>query len=342
MFKKKITLKAARLQMFSEGGDGGAGAGVGTGDTGAVPGTEGLSASLQAEINRVSSRRNGGKKKGDTPNVVYGKQDAGTGDDLGNGSVAGGNSNADVTTTSNTLEERRARYNEMTRKGGEYHDLFAEDTQRMINTRFKEMKNLENTVNTQKPIMDMLMQKYNITDGDAAKLLKAIETDDKYWEEAAEEAGMTVEQYRTYQKMARENEELRKAQQIAQGRQNMENQLQKWYEEGEKVKSVYPNFDLRAESQNRDFLQLLQAGIPIQKAYETIHLDELISGASIVSARQAEQRTVNNIKNRASRPAENINSSQSTTVVKSDPSKFTKADRAEIIRQVERGKSIYL
>lgn len=320
MIKRKVLLRAARLQLFADGGDG---AGVGTGDTGATEG----SAALQPE----SKTRTSGKKKGELSNVVYGVQDA-----PDDSQAAAGK--ADVTTTSNTLEDRRKSFEDLI--GGEYKEEFTQRTQEIINRRFKETKNLEAQLNTQKPIMDMLMQKYNINDGDASKLLKAIETDDKYWEEAAEEAGMTVEQYRTYQKMARENEELRQAQRAAQGQQQMENQLQAWYREAEQVKASYPDFDFRAECQNRQFLDLLKAGIPVQKAYETIHLDELVNGAAMVSARQAEQRTVANIQRRASRPSENGTSSQGGATIKSDVSKLTRADRAEIARRVARGETI--
>jgi len=328
MFNKKITLKAARLQLFSDGGA--AGAGVGTGDAGA--GAEGSAAVQQTET-RGNGRRNSGNKKGALSNVIYGVQDTPAED---NSQAAAGE--PDVTTTSNTLEDRRKAFEDLI--GGEYKQEFTDRTQEIINRRFKETKNLEAQINTQKPIIDMLLQKYNISDGDIAKLQQAIETDDKYWEEAAEEAGMTVEQYRTYQKLARENEELRKAQRVQQGQQQMENQLQTWYREGEQVKAQYPNFDLRAECQNRQFLDLLKAGIPVKQAYETIHLDELVNGAAQVSARQAEQRTVANIQRRASRPSENGTSSQSASTIKSDVHSLTKADRAEIARRAERGEVI--
>lgn len=330
MMKRNILLKAARLQLFADGGDGGAGVGSAAG---AQTGTEGTGAAIQPET--AKSRKSG--KKGDLSNVIYGKQDAVTGaEDSGTGSAAG--SKADVTTTSNTLEDRRKAFEDLI--GGEYKDEFTQRTQEIINRRFKETKNLESQLNTQKPIIDMLLQKYKIADGDLGKLTQAIEGDDTYWEEAAEQAGLTVEQYKTYQKLERENQELREAQRKAQGQQQMDNQLNAWYKEAEQVKAMYPGFDFKTECQNREFLGLLKAGIPVQKAYETMHLDELVTGAASVAARQAEQRTVSNIRNRASRPSENGASSQSAAVIKSDVSKLTKEDRAEIVRRAARGETI--
>lgn len=319
MFSKNIILRAARLQMFSDGG------------ASAAPGTEGSATQTQVENTPSGSdHRASGRKKGDLSDVVYGKQDSGT------GSVA--ESKADVTTTSNTLENRRAAFEELI--GGEYKEEFTQRTQEIINRRFKETKNLEARLNEQKPILDMLMSRYKIADGDITKLTQAIETDDAYWEEAAEERGLTVEQYRAVQKLERENEELRAMQRRAQGEQRMNSQLNEWYRQAEALKQIYPTFDFRAECQNRDFMGLLQAGIPVQQAYETMHLSELITGAASVAAQQAEQRTVSQIKNRASRPAENGTSSKSTATIKSDVSSLTKEDRAEIARRVARGETI--
>ena len=40
------------------------------------------------------------------------------------------------------------------------------------------------------------------------------------------------------------------------------------------MKQAYPNFDLRTEVQNQEFLALLRANIPMQHAYEVLHRDE--------------------------------------------------------------------
>ena len=328
---KRLILNAARLQMFNDGG-----AATAAGTEGDSTTQETTSQPIKYESKR-KSRINSGKKTGELSDVVYGKQtsaESAAGDTEGSNSAA--ESKADVTTTSNTLEDKRAAFEELIK--GDYKDEFTQRTQQIIDRRFKETKNLEARLNQAQPILDMLMSKYK-TD-DIGKLAKAIETDDAYWEEAAEEAGLTVEQYRQVQKLERENKELRLRQQQAQGQQQMNAQLNEWYRQAEAVKAIYPNFDLKTESQNREFLSLLKAGIPVQKAYETMHLDELVNGAATVAARQAEQRTVSSIKNRAARPAENGTSSQSTATIKSDVRSLTKADREEIARRAARGERI--
>lgn len=329
MSEKRKT--AFNLQIFSDGGGAAADGGAAAEGVGVAEGAE----QQQAENKSGSSRRNSGNKKGDLSNVVYGKQAEATGTTT-DGSAA--ESKTDVTTTSNTLEDRRKAFEDLI--GGEYKEEFTARTQEIINRRFKETKALEAQLNASKPVLDMLLQKYKISDGDLGKLSKAIEADDTYWEEAAEEAGLTVEQYKAVQKLERENQELRRARQQEQGQQRMNAQLNDWYKQADAVKAVYPDFNFQAECQNRDFLGLLKAGIPVQKAYETIHLDELVSGAAKVAAQQAERQVVANIKNKASRPAENGTSSRSSATIKSSVSSLTRADREEIARRAARGEKI--
>jgi hypothetical protein len=103
---------------------------------------------------------------------------------------------------------------------------------------------------------------------------------------------------------------------------------------------VYPSFDLRAEMQNPQFVDLLRNNVPVRTAYEVIHKDDIIAGAMQFAAKTAEQKVTNKVIANGARPAENGNSSQGATVVKSDVSQLSKADRQEIIRRVQRGEKI--
>ena len=245
-----------------------------------------------------------------------------------------------MVTTSNTLEDRRKAFQELV--NGEYKDIYTEETQRIIDRRFREARNLEERAAKQQPVIDMLMQRYKIADGDLGKLAAAVENDNAYWSEAAEEAGMSVEQYKQFQKLQRENDALLRAQRMRQSQQAAQQQLQKWYSEGEQVKAVYPDFDLGTESKNPQFISMLKAGVPVQHAYEVIHMDEIKAGVAQSTARQTEKQVVDGIRAKGNRPAENGTSSQSAFTVKDDPHKWTKQDRAEVARRVARGETIKL
>ena len=329
-----------RLDLFDGGAAaGGAGAGAAAPASQAGDGTQGGS-----QASPGSTRRG---KSGEFQNVLFGKQaaPAAAGDTGGqNGqaqsSDAGSDNKPGVQTTSDTLESRRKAFLDLV--NGEYKDIYTEETQRIINRRFRETQNLEQQVGSYQPLVDMLMQRYHIGDGDIDKLTAAVENDDAYWSEAAEEAGMSVEQYKQFQKLQRDNAALLKAQRMRQGEEAAQRQLQRWYGEAEQVKSLYPSFDLNAEVKDQRFLSMLKAGVPVQHAYEVIHMEEIKAGVAQMQAQATEKQVVAGIRAKGARPQENGTSAQSAFTVKDDPSKWSKKDRAEVARRVARGETINL
>lgn len=304
---------------------------------------EGAGSGTQGETQQTSPAATRRGSSGEYSNVKFGKQDqpVDAGGQQANPPDAGEESKKQgVETTSDTLEDKRKAFRALV--DGEYKEQYTEDTQRIIDRRFRETKNLEAQLSQQKPILDMLMQRYKIGDGDLGKLTQAIENDNAYWSQAAEEAGMSVEQYKQFQKLQRENAQLLQAQRRSQNQQAAEKQLQKWYQEAEAMKADYPGFDLRRESQDPQFLSMLRSGVPVKLAYEVMHMDEIKSTVAQTTAQQTEKQVVEGIRAKGARPAENGTSSQSGFVVKDDPAKWTKKDRAEIVRRVQRGEQIKL
>lgn len=338
---KSENLLNIRLDLF----DGGAAAG-GDGAGAAAPASQnGDGAKGGSQASPGSTRRG---KSGEFQNVLFGKQSAPAAAGEGGGqegqqqsSVAGSDKDKQpgVTTTSDTLEARRKAFQDLV-NSEEYKDIYTEETQRIINRRFRETQNLEQQVARNQPLIDMLMQRYKISDGDIGKLTAAIENDDAYWSEAAEEAGMSVEQYKQFQKLQRENAALMRDQQQRRSQQAAQQQLQKWYGEAEQVKGVYPSFDLNAEVKNQQFLSMLKSGVPMQHAYEVVHLDDIKAGVAKMQAKATERQVVDGIRAKGARPQENGTTSQSAFTVKDDVGKLTKAERAEIARRVARGEII--
>ena len=322
------------LQLFNDGG--------------ATGGAEGSGAATEnapkAEIKpNGSSRRS---KSGEFDNVVYGKQEGTTSDDATSLDTEGkptGAGNTDVTTTSNTLEERRKAFNDLI--NGEYKDLYQENFQQVFDRRFKQVKGMEADLAAQQPILDRLMRRYGVED--VGSLDKALTEDYEYWERVAEERGQTVEQYfkeekqeRAMRELEKENEELKAIRQRQIGQQQFQQQMNTWHQEADKVKEIYPSFDIKTEVKNPQFLAMLKAGVPMEHAYQTLHLDEITQNAARVAAQTADAQAQARIKQKASRPSENGTSSQTAVVVKNDVSNLTRKDRAEIARRVERGETI--
>lgn len=334
-----------RLDLF----DGGAAAGGAEGAGTAAPAqAEGGGTQGETQARSASTRRG---KSGEYQNVIFGKHmtapDGAEADQKGQkqSSDAGsdkaapnGGTTPDVLTTSNALEDRRKAFQDLV--NGEYKDIYTEETQRIIDRRFRETKGLEQQLGQYQPVIDMLMQRYRIGDGDLAKLTQAIENDDAYWSEAAEEAGMSVETYKQVQKLQRENEALLRQQRQQQNSQMAQQQLQRWYGEAEQVRQLYPSFDLNAEVKNPQFLSMLRAGVPVQHAYEVIHMEDIKAGVAAMQAKATEKQVVDGIRAKGARPQENGTASQGAFVVKDDVSKLTRKDREEIARRAARGERI--
>lgn len=285
-----------------------------------------------------SSRRG---RTGDTlSNVVYGRQEDASAGQAAEGPAAGdqgqGKAASGVTTTSDTLEAKRQAFEELI--NGEYKDLYTQKFQEAFNRRFRDVKGMEQTISNQKPIMDMLMARYGVDDVD--KLQSAIEEDTGYWQEAADEAGMTVEQYKQFQAMERENAALRQEQERREGEERANEQLRTWYTQAEAVQQLYPGFDLQGEIGNPDFVGLLRAGISVQQAYELCHMEEIKANAAKSAAQAAGQQMVARLQQKAARPMENGTSGQSAAIIKNDVHNLTRTDRAEIARRVQRGEKI--
>lgn len=336
---RKIKMLEVDLQLFNGAAGGAGGAAAGGGEAGAAQGAESALSKADVSSRSGSSRRS---RSGAFDNVVFGKQEDASAAETTTSPAAGGNAEGNgksgVSTTSDSLEARRKAFRDMV--NGEYKDIYTEETQQIINRRFKDNKVMEASLNEQKPILDMLMQRYQIADGNMAKLQAAIEEDNSYWQEAAEQQGLTVEQYKERMKLERENAELKAAQQKRMGEQAAQQQFAKWTKDAEGVKSLYPGFDLSTEMQNGDFRGLLRSGISVQQAYELVHMDEIKTAAARSAANAASEQMTANIKSRAARPSENGTSSKSAVIVKNDVSNLTRAERAEIARRAQRGEKI--
>lgn len=270
------------------------------------------------------------KKAGAYDNVVFGKQPDTQGED------AAPTEPSETVVSSKTLDDKRKAWSDLI--NGEYKDMFTEDTQKLINRRFKETKNLQGALDAQRPIIDKLMSKYKVND--ISKLSDALDNDDAYWEAAADEAGMSIEQYKQFQKLEQQNQALLEAQRRRDSEQKVQAQAAEWYKQFEDLKAKFPGIDPNAELANPRFTAMLRNGVPVADAYGVIHMDDIVNGVIKTATSSAEKRMADNIRARGQRPKEGAASSRSAFTVKDDVSKLTKADRAEAVRRAARGETI--
>ena len=151
---------------------------------------------------------------------------------------------------------------------------------------------------------------------------------------------MSVQDLKALRKMERENADLKRQMQEQQTKEKADKLYAQWLQQEQETKKVYPSFNMQAEMQNPQFTALLRSNIDVKTAYEVLHKDEIIPAAMQFAAKTVEQKVTNKIIANGARPTENGMSSQGAAVVKSDVSQLSKADRAEIIRRVQRGEKI--
>ena len=299
------------LQLFAEGG-----AGAGAGDGGTAQG--------QGVTEAAALPQTKGAKNNPLADVKYGIQEEAPAAEVQQETVA--------------QPDRNAEFEKLIK--GEYKDLYDAKMQDTIQKRLKGTKETVDKYNALTPTLELLAKKYGVEAGDIESLSKAIEEDDSYYEQEALEKGMTVQQLKEVKKMERENAELKAQMEEAQRQENGKKLYAAWMQQADEAKKVYPSFDLRAEMNNPKFVDLLRSNIDVRTAYEVLHKDEIIPAAMQFTAQTVESKLAKKIASNGARPTENGMSSQSAAVVKSDVSQLSKADRAEIIRRVQRGEKI--
>lgn len=229
---------------------------------------------------------------------------------------------------------------------GEYKEEYDQRVQDMVKRRLKGTQETLDRYAQVAPMLETLGRKYGIKPDDKgnfdlAAIQKAMDEDDSYFEDESMRTGIPVERLREMHRTQRENDDLRR--QLSE--RNSADQAMKlyagWSEQAEKLRAVYPSFDLRAELQNDSkFGELLHAGIDVRTAYEVLHKDEIIPAAMQFTAQKVEQQIAKKVAANAMRPSENGGGARAAAVVKPDVSQLTREDRREIIRRVQRGEKI--
>ena len=305
------------LQLFAEGGaPSGDGGGEGTGVT--------------AQAAAVQKK---GAKSNPLAGVVYGKQPQ-------KESAPAAEVQKEAAPKEEPKVDLDAEFEELIK--GKYKDQYGKRVQNTVQQRLKGSKETEDRLNAMNPLMDLLSARYGVKADDTEGLIKALESDDEFLEKAASEHDMDVKQYRKMMTLERDNARLKAQNEEQFKREQMNKQYAIWEQQAEQAKAQYPNLDLNTESQNPQFRQLLFAGIDVATAYTAIHKDDVLAGAMQHTAKTIEEKYAKKVAAGNARPAENGASGQSAAVIKADPSKWTMADRKEVLRRVARGERIYL
>lgn len=299
------------LQLFAEGGGAEGGTGAGT----AAAAAAGQNAAAPAQPQTKGA-------KNPLANVQYGTE-AGPAAAGQEGQIA---------------DDRAAQFDAMIK--GDYKDLFEAKIKDTVSKRLKGTEDIVKRYQEAAPLIDLVAYKYGMDGSDIKALREAMEADESIYEEEALEKGMTTQQVREKHQMMRENKELKDQLDRQKSKEQADQTLAAWTVEAEKIKAIYPSFDLQTELQNPSIKRLVLANVPLMDAFKAVHMDELMGGAMQYTAGKVAQKVANSVAAGRARPAEGAMGSQSAVVSKRDVSQLTKADRLEIIRRAERGAKI--
>ncbi len=305
------------LQLFGEGS--------GTGASAAAPGGEGTQAVSQPVT---------GQSRKSLADVKYGIQE---------GQQEEADTSKGVQTPAVETIDKKAAFEQLIK--GDYKDEYNARVQEVISKRFKANEAVAERQKSLAPILEILGNKYGIDASDIDKmdlnaLGKAIMDDDSYYEQEAVEKGITVEALKNIKRMEAENKQMREAMEQRQKQDQSRKAYEALLEQCKGVKAIYPGFELATEMNNPNFGRLIANGVDARTAYEVVHRDEIQPAMAQYIANQTAQRISNDIQSGARRPTENGANSQSSSVVKTDVTKLTKEDRAEIARRAARGERI--
>lgn len=307
--KKLLWLNNVNLQLFAEGAGG-------TGGGTAAEGAAGVSA------------------------ADPGQQDTG----VQNGATDGGVAAADPGQQQQVTDPTAA-FEDLIR--GQYKDQYNAKVKDTIDKRLKSVHQQLTAYEAATPIFDILAQKYGVEATDYAAIAEAIKADASLVEKEALERGMDVQDYMKMRNVEMENasmrrqmEQQRKTEQEQQRQQQVNEQVNKWTQQAEQAKQVYPGLDLETEIKNPDFSRLLGSGVDVRTAYEVIHKDEIMQGAMQYAAQRAAKNVTDNVIAGAARPVENGTAAQGAVSAKVDPSKLTDKQIREYRERAAKGERI--
>jgi hypothetical protein len=221
--------------------------------------------------------------------------------------------------------------------------------QTVVQSRLKSAKTAEDNFAKLTPALELLARKYNLdpTNMDYDALTKAISDDDGYYEEKALEMGVSVETAKKIDMQERDSAREKAQAERTLQEQKIQQHIIMLEQQGEAMKKVFPNFDLRKELQNPAFARMTSpnVGISVEDAYYAVHRNEINAATSQVIAHKTAQKISNAIQAGSRRPDESGTSSQGPSVNTFDYRKASPEQRAkfkaDLRAQWAQGKKVY-
>lgn len=257
----------------------------------------------------------------------------------GDASQAAAGESGESTQQAAAANETKVSFDELIR--GEYKEDYDKAVQKVVRQRFAGARENEAKLAKMGPIMQALASKYGIENpDDIESIARYVEEDESLYEDAAYKAGMSVDQYKKFSRIEAENQRLTAERQLNEQRRAAQEKYNEWLAEAEQIKSEFPEFDLNTSLQNESFQRLLKNGVDLRSAYVATNTDNILSGAMSYTAQQVARKTSATIAQRGSRPMEGGMAGQAASKAKTDVSKLSNAEIAELVRRASQGERL--
>ena len=213
--------------------------------------------------------------------------------------------------------------------------------QSVVQSRLRSAKGAEETLGKLAPALELLARKHGMDpekpDYDA--LVQAIRDDDSFYEDKALEMGVSVETAKKIDQQAQDNA----IKQRTLEQQKIQNHIMSLEQQGEELKKVFPNFDLRTELQNPAFARMTSPnmGLSVEDAYYAVHRKEIMATGMQVTAQKTAQMISNSIQAGTRRPAEAGTTGQAPSVSTFDYRNASQQQREALKRRIRSGEKIY-
>lgn len=117
--------------------------------------------------------------------------------------------------------------------------------------------------------------------------------------------------------------------------------LASWRSEEQATREIYPSFSMRDEIINEPmFGTLLKSGVGVRRAYECVHLEEIIGSAIRYAVTDIGRRSALKPRLQSARPGENSVLDRAASVTRKDVNSLTDRDIRRILSEVSKGAKI--
>lgn len=340
------------LQYFAEGGDGGAGAAEGGAAEAAPPAVQ--APALRPAQERLARRSGalkgkaaGGEKLPQPPAGGSPLKEGASGSESDPAEVEKHQEPAKEPKAEKTPEERRRAFGEMVQ--GEYSDVFQEMMQRAID---KATENIRQNPQVAR-LTQALANAYGVDTDDMDGLIEAVENgrvkDEKYYEDLAQQRGVSVKTARELDKMESDlkrsntrNAQLQAMQQEATRQQRVSQIQAQWEAQAAQLKTQYPDFELQEVLANEQVADLMRRGVSLPDAYRAAYFDHIMQQATAQTAQKVEQGVAARIQQRAGRPGENGTRPGGAVTTHVDVASMSRRQLEDLERRARRGEKITL